>query len=235
MVAQDVGLDHVARLHPTEAIGERDPGAGDRGGARSAIGLEHVAIDRDLALAERFQVDGGAQRAADQALDFDGAAVLLSGGGLAAGALQRCARQHAVFGRHPAAALALEPGRQPLLERRGHQHMRVAEFNEAGTFGIFDDTAFQRYGAQFIRRSAAWPHAKSPKLTNQGLLRVRLLVGGGAASGKLFLMPAWRGRIVDAPKNEVRLSRKADAVLLLRGFLLLADLPSQRVLTLASP
>ena len=43
------------------------------------------------------------KRAADQPLDFDGAAALLAGGGLAAGALGGGARQHAVFGGDPAA------------------------------------------------------------------------------------------------------------------------------------
>jgi hypothetical protein len=36
--------------------------------------------------------------------------------------------------------------------------MGVAELHEAGAFGIFDRAAFQRHGAQFIRRTAAWPH-----------------------------------------------------------------------------
>ena len=121
----------------------------------------HVAVDGDLAFAERFEVDGGAQRAADQALDFDGAAALLAGGGFAAGAFQRGARQHAVFGRDPAAALALEPRRQPLFQRGGDQHMGVAEFDQAGTLGVFDHAPFQRHGAQFIGRTAAWPHEKS--------------------------------------------------------------------------
>jgi hypothetical protein len=36
--------------------------------------------------------------------------------------------------------------------------MGVAEFNHAGTFGVFDNAAFQRHGAQLIGRTAAWPH-----------------------------------------------------------------------------
>ena len=54
---------------------ERHEAAGDRGAARAAVGLEHVAVDPDRALAERLEVDHAAQRAADQALDLDGAAV----------------------------------------------------------------------------------------------------------------------------------------------------------------
>ena len=148
----------------------------------------HVAVDGDLALAERFQIDRGAQRAADQALDFDGAAALLAGGGLAAGALQRGARQHAVFGGDPAAALALEPWRQPLFQGRRHQHMGVAEFHHAGAFGVFDHAAFQRHGAQFIGRTAAWPHGKSFRKFRKDWFAV--LVGGGGGSGKALGLSA---------------------------------------------
>ena len=90
------------------------------------------------------KIDDGAQAAADQPLDFDRAAALLAGRSLAPRALDGGARQHAVFGRDPAAALALEPRRQPLLQRRGHQHMGVAEFHEAGAFGVFDHAALER-------------------------------------------------------------------------------------------
>ena len=50
--------------------------AGDRGAARAAVGLEHVAVDVDAALAERLEVDDRAQRAADQPLDLDTTPVL---------------------------------------------------------------------------------------------------------------------------------------------------------------
>ena len=124
------------------------------------------------------------KRAADQALDFDGAAVLLAGGGLAAGALQRGARQHAVFGGDPAAALALEPRRQAFFQRGRDQHMGVAEFHHAGAFGIFDDAAFQRHGAQFIRRTAAWPHGKSSeKSQEKWLVRGACRGGSGQRQG----------------------------------------------------
>jgi hypothetical protein len=38
---------------------ERHPGAGDGRGACAAIGLDDVAIDRDLLLAEFLQIDDG--------------------------------------------------------------------------------------------------------------------------------------------------------------------------------
>ena len=60
-----------------------DKGAGDRGGARAAVGLDHVAVEVQGALAQRVEIDDGAQRAADQALDFLRAAGLLAARGFA--------------------------------------------------------------------------------------------------------------------------------------------------------
>ena len=58
---------------------QRDPGAGDRGGAGAAVGLDDIAVDGDLPLAERRQVEHGAQAPPDQALNLNGAAALLAG------------------------------------------------------------------------------------------------------------------------------------------------------------
>src|SRR2546422_64082 len=77
-------------------------GGADRGTARAAVGLEDVAVEPDRTLAERLEVDDGAQRAADQSLDLDRAAALLATGGLPLGALAGRCRQQRVLGRHPA-------------------------------------------------------------------------------------------------------------------------------------
>src|SRR6185312_14897053 len=171
-----------------EAVGESDPGAGDGSGARAAIGLQHIAIDCDLPLAERLEIDGGAKGTADQPLNFDGAATLLTSGGLAAGAFQGGARQHAVFSRDPAAPLPLQPGRQPIFQRGRDQHMGIAEFYEAGPLGVFDDPAFQRHGAQLIGGTAAWPHGKSSKYPEviRQVDGSRELVGAQVGRGKAF-------------------------------------------------
>src|SRR5690606_11015629 len=66
---------------------QRHPRAGNRGGAGAAIGLDDVAIERDLAFAEQLEIGDGAKAAADQALDFLSAARLL-----ALGRLTRAAR-----------------------------------------------------------------------------------------------------------------------------------------------
>ena len=120
-VAQRLALDQPALLEPADRIGERHIGAGDRGGARAAVGLEHVAIERDLVLAQRLHVDHGAERAADQPLDFLRPARLLARGRLAARAGVGRARQHAVFGGHPAVArhLRAPPRGERRLDRGG--------------------------------------------------------------------------------------------------------------------
>src|SRR5580704_7290091 len=182
MIAQHFHLHHVAGLHPGEAVVERDPGACDGSGTGAAIGLDDVAIDGDLALAERLEIDDGTQAAPDQPLDFDGAAALLAGRGLAPRALQRCPRQHAVFGGDPAAALALEPRRQAIFQGGGDQHMGLAELYETRALGEFHHAAFQRNRAQFVRLSAARPHMCSPH--DRARRRLGLLLEHDAGEGK---------------------------------------------------
>src|SRR5712671_350888 len=130
MLAQRRSANDIPGFHPDEAIMQRDPGT--RNGSRSsaAVGLDNIAIYGDLPLTERVEVHHGAQAAANEPLDFYGAAVLLARGRLASRPLQGGARQHAVFGRNPAAGLALEPGRQAILERRRHQDMGIAELHK---------------------------------------------------------------------------------------------------------
>jgi hypothetical protein len=50
--------------------------------------------------------------------------------------------------------------------------MGIAEFHQAGPFGIFDHPALQRHGAQFVGGTAAWPHGKSSRKSG------KLVVGG---------------------------------------------------------
>ena len=133
---------------------QRHPGAGNGGGAGAAVGLDDVAIERDLALAERFEIDDGAQRAADQPLDFLGAARLLAAGRLAPPAGVGGARQHAIFGGDPAAALAAQPAGQVGLDRGGAQHPRVAEADQAAPLGVAGEAGLHDDGAHLVWRAA---------------------------------------------------------------------------------
>ena len=162
MVAQrHAVLQHAARLHPGDRVVQRDPRAGDGGGARAAVGLEHVAVEGDLPLAERGEIGDGAKRTPDQPLDLLRAAGLLAGRRLAAGALCGGAGQHAVFRRDPALATALEPWRHGFADARHAQHMGLAEAHEAGAFGMAGHAALEADGAQGIYRAFGWAHSLS--------------------------------------------------------------------------
>ena len=154
------GLAAIARRRTqrVHGVGERDVGAGDRGGARAAVGLQHVAIERDGALAERAQVDDRAQRTSDQALDLLRASALLAAGGLARGARVGGARQHAVLGRDPALALAAHERRHAFLDARGAQHAGVAELDQHRALGVAGEAAGDPDRAQLFGRAAAGSH-----------------------------------------------------------------------------
>jgi hypothetical protein len=97
----------------------------DRGAARAAVGLEHVAVEPDRALAELLEVDDAAERAADQPLDLDGAPALLAARRLALHTLAGRSGQQRVLRGHPAATAPLEPARDLLLDHRGAEHLRL--------------------------------------------------------------------------------------------------------------
>ena len=87
--------------------------ASHRRRACAAVGLQHVAVDVDGALAQPRQVAGGAQRAADQSPDLHAASVLLYT--VARLALGRGTGQHGVFGGQPAAPRVPQKRRHALL------------------------------------------------------------------------------------------------------------------------
>ncbi len=151
-----VHLDDAFRFQVAAGERQRDEATRDRGGACAAIGLQNVAVDRDLVFAEGGEIDDGAQRAADQALDFLRAAGLLAGSRFAAAARMRGAWQHAVFGRHPACALTLHPARNTLFPARGAQDMRIAELGKARAFGIARHAGFQADVAQLVEGASGW-------------------------------------------------------------------------------
>jgi hypothetical protein len=115
LAADRIGGDLAGGDRLVDRDAEGNPGAGDRGGAGAAVGLDDVAIERDLAFAEFLEIDDGAQAAADQPLDFLRATGLLARGGFAASAGVGGARQHAIFGGDPPLALAAQPGRHVRL------------------------------------------------------------------------------------------------------------------------
>jgi hypothetical protein len=97
-----------------------------------------------------FRSNTGAQAAADQPLDLLGAAALLAARRLAVAARVRGARQHAVFGGHPALAAAALVRRHLLLDGGGAQHARVAELDEHRALGMHGEAAGDAHGTQLV-------------------------------------------------------------------------------------
>src|SRR5581483_9574869 len=108
-----------------ERAGEGDVRAADRRAAGAAVGLQHVAVEMDGALAERLEVDHTADGAADQPLDLDRAPALATARGLALGALAGRGREQRVLRRDPAAPAAVEPARDVLDDARGAEDARA--------------------------------------------------------------------------------------------------------------
>src|SRR5690606_19490986 len=126
IVGERAALDQAVDCEP-----EGDPRAGDRRGARAAVGLYDVAIEGDLTLAELLQVDHGAQAAADKALNFLRTARLTAFCRLPLAAGMRCARQHRVFGRDPTFARTSRPWRRAFLDACRAEYARIAETDQA--------------------------------------------------------------------------------------------------------
>ena len=134
---------------------ERDVAAGDRGAARAAVGLQDVAVDVDGALAELGEVDDAADRAADQPLDLDGAAVGAALGDVALLAVAGGGGEHPVLRRQPAAALPLHPARHRLVDRRGADHLRLAARDQRRPGGRTHEVRLDRDLAELVGGPAA--------------------------------------------------------------------------------
>ena len=144
---ETAATEPVSALPEAEAV-ERAPRgdvrAADRGAARAAVGLQHVAVEVDRPLAERLVVRDGANRAADQALDLDRPPALLAPARLALDALAGRRRQERVLGRHPAAARVAQPARHALLDRRGAEHDRLSLRPEHGAVRLLEVVELDR-------------------------------------------------------------------------------------------
>lgn len=149
------GFERAGGDHAIEGDGESSAGSGDGRGARTAVGLEDVAIEDDGALAERLQIDDSTQGAADEALDLMGAAPDFAALGLAGRAGESGTGQHAVLGGNPAAATVAEPGGNALLHGGIAENAGVPSLDENGAFGDLGPAWGEAHGAQLVRRAAA--------------------------------------------------------------------------------
>src|SRR5262249_7622521 len=133
--------------------------AGDGGRAGAAVGLDDVAVDLDLALAEAVEPGHRPQRTTDQALDLVGTAALSAAGGLALGAGAGRAREHAVFGRHPAAPAVAQERRPASLDPGRTEPGGVAEAGHAGALGVLVEAGLEDDRSQGVGGTAGGSHA----------------------------------------------------------------------------
>src|SRR5271165_5967338 len=187
-VAQWQPGQHSDLRQSLKRLVEGDIAAGHRGGAGTAIGLQYVAVDADLALAQQREIGDRAQAAPDQPLNLLRASALPPARRLAVGARRRRTRQHPVLRRDPPLAGVAQKRRHALLDRGGAKHMGIAELCKAGAFGVFGDTRFENDRTQRIGGASRGPHdAIRSKL---GFFNTHR-----AASGKEF-HPGYRGEMV---------------------------------------
>ncbi len=140
---------------------QRHPGAGDRRRAGAAIGLEHVAIHRDLLLADGRQVRDGAGASGPirrwiSCVRPEGLPELTSRrvrSWVARGSIE-------YFGRDPALAGAAQPRGAALFQGGGAQQLGVAEADEAGPLGVARDGALKGHGPQRVGGAMGRPHAR---------------------------------------------------------------------------
>ena len=145
-------LDVPAALEPLAREREGDARAGDRRAARAAVGLQHVAVEVDRVLAERGEVDDAADRAADQPLDLDRAAVGPALGRVARLAVAGRRGEHPVLRGDPAAARCRPATRHAVLMRCGADHARLAHRDERRPGRGAHEARLDRRRAQRVRR-----------------------------------------------------------------------------------
>ena len=138
-LAEGRGLECSGGDEFLERDGEGYGGSGNGRGAGSAVGLEDVAVEDDGALAKGLHIDDGAEATADESLDLVGAAADLAALGLAGGAGEGGAGEHAVLGGDPATAGVAEPGGDALLDGGVAEDAGVACLDEDGAFGHGDE------------------------------------------------------------------------------------------------
>ena len=157
LLEHGAGIDGFPLLQPLDGQGQRHIAAGDGGGARAAVGLEHVAVHQNLPLAQLVHIHRGAEAASHQALDFLGAPFGLQG--LALVALFRGPGQHGILGRDPALfglvgdVGGVEPAGDVFFHGGVAEHPGVAHADEHGAFRVDNIVKFQLHGAELVQRA----------------------------------------------------------------------------------
>ena len=114
------------------------------------VGLEHVAVDQDLPLAEHLEIDDAAKRAADQPLDLVGATGLATPCRLPAHSFGRGARQQRVLRGHPAPPGPAHPSRHVLVDGGRAQDLRATVDGQHRAGGEFGEVPDEHARAQLV-------------------------------------------------------------------------------------
>ena len=126
LIAQRRPRQHPGALQAIERQGERDEATRDRRGPGPAVGLEHVAVDHQSALAEPLREQCRAQRSADKPLNFPGSTAERPIAPVAVlAALRIGARVHLVLCGNPAVSTPLHEVGNALVDRRGAEQDRT--------------------------------------------------------------------------------------------------------------
>src|SRR5690606_27191921 len=177
-------LQRTALLQHRQRVYQRHHRAGDRRGAGTAVGLDHIAIDVEGVLAQLAHVQRRTQRAADQTLDFQGAPALLAAAGFTLVTRAGGARQHAVFGGQPALPLALEEARHAGLDAGGAYHLGITELHQHRPLGMLGVVAGDADRTQLVGGAATG--------TLHGLFLLLWFRGAGIIGGFAAQLPANR-------------------------------------------
>src|SRR5215467_3321671 len=171
----DAVADRGGRLqarHARDSVGHGHEAAGDGRSAGAAVGLYHVAVHPDGALAELAAIDDGPQRPADEPLDLlrsPARPAIFSWRPRIGGA-----REHRVLGGDPALALAFQEGRHLVLDRRRADDVRRPELDEHRALGMQEEIARERDGAKLVGSASVGSRHR--------LYRVRVTAGVSAAA-----------------------------------------------------
>src|ERR1700722_9092457 len=143
-IGERMPLDVPSRHQPAEAVVESDICTAYAGGAGTAVGLQHVAVDGYLHLTHRDQVGHGPKRSADETLDLLGTTRLAALRRLATDPFGGRPGKKGVLRRHPTFATAPQPRGNPILDRRRAENLRTAGRHEHRSGGEDREVPLER-------------------------------------------------------------------------------------------
>ena len=156
---QRVGFDNTFFAHPIQRIHQSHTSTSNRSRARTAVSLQHIAVNGNGVLAKRGHVYASTQTTANQTLNFNRTTTLLTTRCLTVHARMGRARQHAVLGRHPTLALAFQKARHTLIHTRRTQNLGVAKLNQYRTFGVAGEIPSNSYRTNLLGCTTTWTHS----------------------------------------------------------------------------